>query len=606
MNKDCLAAPAEGSADSASANAMSDKKLAYLAALAAVGLFVVSSLAQHLSPGEVGVRSGPYQPQPPILRAESRLVRIDAVVRDAKGNVLSGLKQSDFNILDDDKKQPISSFTIENRESKALSESASSTPVQAQPKLQSLHHRPRYVALYFDDLHTQPGDMRHLQIAAENFIRAGIAPSDQVGVFTGSSTVNVDFTSDTSKILDALTKLTSHNRVFDSGTCPRITGLDAYLIVNRLDPDAYDTAVAAAKVCNCDDQLNMDRTCYEQQERAVMIQAQQTWEPMRELAENTIETIQEVVNYLASKPGERVLVLGSSGFLSGSLERQIDNVIDSALRAGILINALDAKGLYTEDPGHGKVLEELPANGVAGYLEFRHEQEAFAPSLMSLTAAMADFAVGTGGRFFHNRNDLNAGYYSLAAAPEAEYLLGFVPGNKKSNGAYHKLKVEVNIPGKFYVQARPGYFAPAGESRTAASKPSLQDRLDVEVRESNERSDFPLTVAVMPFSGVNDEGLHVHTHVAIHKLAFKRHDDRYVDTLVFVETLCDISGKMIAGKEAEMQLALKPDTFARLSKEGIEGTMLLGAPPGNYRLRVVVQETGRGEISATTKTVQIP
>jgi VWFA-related protein len=83
--------------------------------------------------------------------------------------------------------------------------------------------------------------------------------------------------------------------------------------------------------------------------------------------------------------------------------------------------------------------------------------------MMTLTAAMADFAVGTGGRFFHNRNDLNAGYYSLAAAPETEYLLGFVPGKEEFKAKFHKLKVTVSAPGKLNVQARPGYFAPTKE-----------------------------------------------------------------------------------------------------------------------------------------------
>jgi len=36
---------------------------------------------------------------------------------------------------------------------------------------------------------------------------------------------------------------------------------------------------------------------------------------------------------------------------------------------------------------------------------------------------MAELSDGTGGTFFHNSNDLNAGFRSLTEAPETIYLL---------------------------------------------------------------------------------------------------------------------------------------------------------------------------------------
>lgn len=574
-------------------------------ALLTGGLLAVLSVAQTLSQGEISIRSGAYQLKPPVLRTESRLVRIDAVVRDSNGRIISGLSQADFTILDNGRSQPISTFTIEKRQLRTAASPAVPPTVAAQPISQPQLVRPRYVALYFDDLHTKPGDMRHVQLAAENFVHTGLSANDQIALFTSSSTATVDFTPDAAKVLAAIGNVSSHFRDFASGTCPRISGFDAYLIVNHLDPDAYDTALEAAKQCNCDDQLNMDKTCYVEQERSVMIQAQQTWEPMRELSENTLETIQEVVNYLGSKPGQRVLVLASSGFLAGSLERQIDSVIDNALRGGILINALDAKGLYTEDPSHGRALNELIPNSKAGAMAFRRENEIFGPYLLNLTDAMADFAVGTGGRFFHNRNDLDAGYYSLAAAPETEYLLGFVPQKEKLDGRFHKLKVEVNRPGKFSVQARPGYFAPTKASEEKISEPAPEQTIDAEVRGSESRSDFPLAVNEKSATATNAPELHVQIHVDIQKLPFQQENGRRVDMVTFIAALFDAGGKMVAGKEAQMQFALKPDSFKRLSESGINGDMSLEAPPGAYRLRVVVQEALRSRISAMTQTVRV-
>ena len=593
----------------------SNRRLRFCAAVAALGLGAAAYPAgQTLSPGEVRIHSQPYLPQSQILRAESRLVRIGVVVRDGGRRIVSGLKPEDFAIFDNGKKQTISAFSVEMHAASYRGEVQQSSPSplasdQPQSTLTSpgandaARPTPRFVALYFDDLHTKSGDMKHVQVAAENFLHQGLTAGDQVALFTASSSASVGFTSDASKVLDALAKLKSHQRVFDGGTCPRITPHDAYLIANHLDPDAYNTALAAAKECNCDGQVNLDDTCYTQQERVVLMEAQQLWEPIRELSETTLETIQGVVRYLAKAPGDRVLVLASPGFFTGSLNTQVDTIVNEALRAGIVINALDARGLYTEDPTHGRMLNELQAGRPASAMQARHEEESFAPDLMSLTAAMADFALGTGGSFFHDRNDLTAGYYSLAAAPETEYLMGFEPEKSKLNGSFHKLKVQVNAPGTFDVQARPGYFASAKEVSPEATP---EDKIDIEVRGSEERRDFPLSVTEKqspPSNGVQQ--LAIQAHISIEKLPFQRKDDRYVDMLTFVVALFDQSEKMVSGTEAQMELALKQDSYKRFLDTGINGTMSVVAPPGAYRLRVVVEEAAHGQITAASQNVQI-
>ena len=127
------------------------------------------------------------------------------------------------------------------------------------------------------------------------------------------------------------------------------------------------------------------------------------------------------------------------------------------------------------------------------------------------------------------------------------------------------------------------------------------------MRSSETRSDFPFVVSEVPSTANSGtRKLSVQTHVDIRKLPFKLQNDRHVEMLTFVAALFDAQGKMIAGKEAQMQFALKPESFKRFSKIGISGDMSLEAPPGAYRLRVVVEEALDGEISATIRPVHIP
>jgi hypothetical protein len=94
-------------------------------------------------------------------------------------------------------------------------------------------------------------------------------------------------------------------------------------------------------------------------------------------------------------------------------------------------------------------------------------------------------------------------------------------------------------------------------------------------------------------------------HVDLSTLKFAQHDDRHVQNLMFIEALLDSSGKMIAAKEGAMELALKDDTLTRLTASGVNAGLTFAAPPGPYKLRVVVQDA-EGKMAAQNQTVEIP
>ena len=56
--------------------------------------------------------TAPAEPQPAaIIKKESRLVLVDAVVTDKKGNYVHDLAQKDFKVFEDNKEQQIASFS---------------------------------------------------------------------------------------------------------------------------------------------------------------------------------------------------------------------------------------------------------------------------------------------------------------------------------------------------------------------------------------------------------------------------------------------------------------------------------------------------------------
>jgi VWFA-related protein len=155
---------------------------------------------------------------------------------------------------------------------------------------------------------------------------------------------------------------------------------------------------------------------------------------------------------MAKLPGQRTLILVSPGFVSIAPEALgwESQIMDLAVQSNVTINALDARGLYTgitdiSERGGGQIIDST--------------------RLAAMTRAgdvMSELANGTGGAFFHNSNDLGAGFKSLTDGPEVVYVLELSPEGVKLDGSYHRLKVEVDREG-MRLQARQGYSAPKQE-----------------------------------------------------------------------------------------------------------------------------------------------
>jgi hypothetical protein len=97
------------------------------------------------------------------------------------------------------------------------------------------------------------------------------------------------------------------------------------------------------------------------EENVVYPLAQTVWEQARDTARRTLDTISAIVDSMSALPGTRVVLLASSGFMANSLEQDQQELANRAIRAHVVINALDAKGLDTTDlfessPGAGPTI----------------------------------------------------------------------------------------------------------------------------------------------------------------------------------------------------------------------------------------------------------
>jgi len=97
---------------------------------------------------------------------------------------------------------------------------------------------------------------------------------------------------------------------------------------------------------------------------------------------------------------------------------------------------------------------------------------------------MAEIADGSGGTYFHNSNDLEAGFKELATAPEYVYVLELSLDNENPDGTYHRLKVKVDRDG-LQVHARRGYFSSKPEKGKAERQGSEIDKAEINKTQTN-------------------------------------------------------------------------------------------------------------------------
>jgi VWFA-related protein len=560
---------------------------------------LLAQITLSISEDEFRWGSRPYVPQPPnAIRVQTNIVQVPVVVRDSKGKAVGGLKKSDFELFDNGRQAEIASFTVENMQSvPAPAPVITSTQVlhtnvpPVAPPSPPPPPTPRYIALFFDDTSMRVFEVVAARKAAEDFVRNSLKPGDRIGIFTTSTTVSLDFTDNVPKLLETLGKLLSQRRRADGmgASCPSLNPYHAYMIVQTYN--AHSDALDLGMVL-CGDAHD------------TIAAAQTTLGLAEQFAQDTLGIITDVIHYLARMPGHRMLVLASSGFLTQTLADKQDKVIDEALNSNVIINSLDAKGLVAEVPAYDEdgrpvKIDVRSRNGkwLTVYDQFKTANREMQNDPLAILAE------GTGGKFYHNRNDLDVGLREMAAAPEVSYMLSFSPVDLKINGAVHTLKVRLANSHGMNIEARHGYVAP---SPNATEPEKRQRRLDSAVLATDNLD--ALSAQVTTEAGASATGgtvLKVGIHLDANSLPFQTQGDRKVERLIFITALFDEQNHFLSGVQGIMDLRLKKDTLATVSSQGLDAKLSLQAPPGNYRLRQVVEETGDGRMAAMSRKIQI-
>src|SRR5260370_5697948 len=253
-------------------------------------------LAAQAAPQEQAApaAAAPAEQQPGVvIRKESRLVLVDAVVTDKKQNYVRDVTQKDFKVYEDNKEQPVASLS-----------SGTDAAIQAKGSAQK-----HYLILFFDNSTMAAPDQIQARGAARKFVEANAGPDRLMAVvdFGGALRIVQNFTANADLLQAAVTgvKYSSIDSNASAASDPM--------------PPVTVASTGLSSLSNAEADFGA---------RTMLL-------AVRSLAKN-----------LRAVPGRKMLVLFSAGFaLTPENESELTATIDACNKANVAIYSLDVRGL---------------------------------------------------------------------------------------------------------------------------------------------------------------------------------------------------------------------------------------------------------------------
>jgi VWFA-related protein len=506
-----------------------------------------------------------------VLKMNGELVLTNVVARDAKtGELVRGLKQSDFSVYENGKQQQIASFDFESVEMAtplnegtvsglAVGASGNKAVVVARPEELRNH---RLIVMFFDLTSMQPEDLDRSVEAARDFLNKKMQPSDLVALVSLGDTLKVDqdFTADK----DALAReVGAYNGTEGQGFAAGATA-DS----NQAE-DATDYTPDESEY----NDLNTDRELF----------------ALRAVAKS-LEKITE----------KKSLLYFSGGISRDGIENQasLRAAINAAVRANLAIYSVDTRGLQAISPLGDASTGSVRGSGAFNGGALANNMKANFDS----QEVMATLSTDTGGKAFLDSNDFAPAFAQVQRDTSAYYAVGFRSSNPARDGRYRKLTIKINRPG-IKLEYRPGYYAPADFQHSGHEdrERELQEQL---------ASDLPATDMAVYLDALyfrlDENRFYVPVSLIVpgSQIPFVKGGDKDKATLDIVGAVIDEAKRPIGQARETVKLNLDGALNAR--QKNIQYTTSFKLPAGKYKLKFVVRENQTGRMGSFEADITLP
>src|SRR3984885_12190801 len=510
------------------------------------------------------------------LKVNSDLVLTNVVVRDKKtGEVVRGLKSSDFEILENGKPQSIISFDFQSVDQaaplneatvngKAPSAHIMGTMNRTGTSEQLRNHR--LIVMFFDITSMQPEDLDRAQDAARNYINKQMHPADLVSVVSldQSLSLDQDFTANKQQLLNAVNKYSgTQGAGFQSGATSTTNQVED---TTAFTPDEQEY-----------NDVNTDRELF------------------------AFEDIAHSLSYINEK---KSLLYFSGGIQRDGIENQasLHAAINASVRANMSIYSVDTRGLEAISPLGDASTGSL--RGTSGYNGAALQNNL--DSNFNTQEVMATLSSDTGGKAFFDSNDFSPAFQRIQQDTSAYYVIGFRSTNPVRDGRYRRLTIKINQP-NLKIEYRPGYYAPADYKH--ANKDERERQLQEQLASDLPATDVEVYLQAYYFRSDNGSGnprfyVPVSLIVPGSQIPFVKGGDRSKATLDIIGELKNTAGQDMAEIRQTVKLAI--DDSQQVSRKNIQYTTGFTLPLGKYHLKFVVRENQTGRMGSFETDINLP
>jgi VWFA-related protein len=316
-----------------------------------------------------------------------------------------------------------------------------------------------------------------------------------------------------------------------------------------------------------------------------------------------LAALQTAVKMLGQLNEKKSLIYFASGLrLNGTNNQaQLHATINAAVRAGVSLYPIDARGLVAQAP-LGDASKGSPG-GVAMYTggAFMAATTNFQRSQDTLYALAAD----TGGKALLDYNDLTAGIVQAQKGMASYYLIGYYTSNDKPDGRFRRIKISLNNGVSANLDYRQGYFSSKVFAKfTSADKErQLEDALML----GDPITELTIAMEVDYFQ-LNRAEYFVPVSIKIpgRELALARRGGAERTLIDFIGEVKDNYGTTIQNVRDKVDIKLSGETASQLAKHPIEYETGFTLLPGTYKIKFLARDAETGRIGTYLNTFVIP
>jgi VWFA-related protein len=402
--------------------------------------------------------------QDEVVRVYTELVQTDVMVFDKQGKFVNGLTRDNFELRIDGKPRAIQSFeqiTAGSDEESQLAAARGATSINLKRPVPL--DRGRIVFFFLDDFHMDLQGLAAAKKVINTFIDKEMGQNDQAAIASATGQIGFlqQLTTDRMILRRALDRLTARPYSVQDADRPPMTDYEA-LLIDRLDRDVFEFFVTETIRLN----PGMSR---DQAGAIVRARAQSSQSQAARLNQNTLGSLEKLVQTAKSLPGRKVLFFLSGGFLienrRGDAISKLREITNAAAKSGVVIYSMDTRGLIAslQDASTERPFDPFGRLSLSSHGELSATQD-------GLNALAAD----TGGKAIFNTNDLKQGLAPAIKETSTYYLLAWKPdAESQKQGRFRNLEVKLVGRSDLTVRVRKGYFDldPAPPATAKASPP---------------------------------------------------------------------------------------------------------------------------------------